>query len=1036
MYHCVGHLVTTKFCFRQALNALIKVTRLSDGQGFLHQLASHGCRRELDQFLRNVRAEQQKNHQPSLQDDIVRAVNHQDNFGRTALHYAAACTERSDNNSVLCASTLIEAGASSSTLDLLGQLPMHRACDTSHQAFVKFLIESSILKNDLRVADVEGYTGLLLAARAGSIDICRLILDHADDAILQHTLMHQSALHFAVLHAPQITGLLVELLIERGADVSKKQFDGLTAGELAARQVEQGHVLWPETVAWLLTGQRGRPATPPQQAMLHLSAAVKAGDLGYVTKVLQGLKEMRKKVLNTSKDNQGFMLLHLAACFGHLQLCRSLITMGSKVDLMNDDKSTPLHLALASNQTAIAELLLQSKADPLLTDSLGFNSLHIAAATKGVKSIISSIFKSAGLQMKTRLSSARDIHGLTPVHVACLAGNLEVLTLICVEDSSAVHFRTHPPKNSSLSSKPKNEKASDSLEFSSETSIMLCLDFEDELLALKMIRVLVGAGCNPFTPRDPDNKTPAIVALERNLTHIVDYWLDEVGPLDTQEWTSIQTDRLFVSAGENRLDELRTAFEPPPIGRRLNCDMKNEKGETVLLAAAARSASSSIAYLLTRGCNVNLQNADGNTSMHLACLNVDVEEAKLLFEKSTSLVHSLEIRKHATAAAAKEDAASKGLSGRSVERYVLNAVDAVVRSENKKWTKDYLLPGSPYEMLNLDIGNCEGDTPLHIAALLGNLSLVEFLISVGADASEKNKQHLTALEVARLAKCTKVLERLKEAEYKRRAVKMQEEREDRVAVAKKEVMRCTRLRQENAGGDADVRAKIGKEVDRARIEFRNASEAATLESCMEVQRMKYKQDTEFVKTAVFAHRMLEAIASDNIDELIKLIVLIDDVTQLASTIIPDLSPRDMTAEASKIFFLSWKREKAPSKEEHDSEQHSPARKKQREAAEAAGVPRRAAPMLHVTVALGKAKCLELLLRLGVPANWCIEGYITPLHIACQLQQIDACKILISHGASVEARNEQGRAVIYIYAMSIYLKGYICEQLICFKYINI
>ena len=60
--------------------------------------------------------------------------------------------------------------------------------------------------------------------------------------------------------------------------------------ELAARQVEQGHVLWPETVAWLLTGQRGRPATPPHEAMLHLSAAVKAGDLGFVAKVLQDLK--------------------------------------------------------------------------------------------------------------------------------------------------------------------------------------------------------------------------------------------------------------------------------------------------------------------------------------------------------------------------------------------------------------------------------------------------------------------------------------------------------------------------------------------------------------------------------------------------------------------------------------------------------------------------------------------------------------------------------------------------------------------------
>ena len=53
--------------------------------------------------------------------------------------------------------------------------------------------------------------------------------------------------------------------------------------------------------------------------------------------------------------------------------------MGSKVDVMGDNKSTPLHLPLASNQTAIAELLLDYKADPLLSDFFGFNALHVTA---------------------------------------------------------------------------------------------------------------------------------------------------------------------------------------------------------------------------------------------------------------------------------------------------------------------------------------------------------------------------------------------------------------------------------------------------------------------------------------------------------------------------------------------------------------------------------------------------------------------------------------------------------------------------------
>ena len=44
-----------------------------------------------------------------------------------------------------------------------------------------------------------------------------------------------------------------------------------------------------------------------------------------------------------------------------------------------------------------------------------------------------------------------------------------------------------------------------------------------QVLALKMIRVLVAAQCSPFTPREPDDKTPAMVAEERGLTEIVAY---------------------------------------------------------------------------------------------------------------------------------------------------------------------------------------------------------------------------------------------------------------------------------------------------------------------------------------------------------------------------------------------------------------------------------------------------------------------------------------------------------------------------------
>ena len=46
-----------------------------------------------------------------------------------------------------------------------------------------------------------------------------------------------------------------------------------------------------------------------------------------------------------------------------------------------------------------------------------------------------------------------------------------------------------------------------------------------------------------------------------------------------------------------------------------------------------------------------------------------------------------------------------------MQRYVSNAVDALVRAEHNKCTNDYLLPGSPYQMLDINVPNNEGNPP-------------------------------------------------------------------------------------------------------------------------------------------------------------------------------------------------------------------------------------------------------------------------------------------------------------------------------------
>lgn len=253
-----------------------------------------------------------------------------------------------------------------------------------------------------------------------------------------------------------------------------------------------------------------------------------------------------------------------------------------------------------------------------------------------------------------------------------------------------------------------------------------------------------------------------------------------------------------------------------------------------------------------------------------------------------------------------------------------------------------------------------------------------------------------------------VLEPLREAQFKDAGESLQVERRKRVKLAKESLKICMRRRKENLAADADVRAKISRQVEQAQQELKNATEAATLKSCVEEQRRLYTKDLEFQKTTAFARLLLAAIKGDSMHKLLKLLALTDDVVSSASSLIPDLTPRDVTSHAAKVLFPSWKAPPPPSSDVLAGE--GPVRKRQREEAEIAAMPRRAVPILHVACALNKAACLDLLLSLGVPANWDIEGYIMPIHIACHLRYIECCRILIAAGAAVEARNAQVRSL--------------------------
>lgn len=83
------------------------------------------------------------------------------------------------------------------------------------------------------------------------------------------------------------------------------------------------------------------------------------------------------------KKEDGFAALHLAALNGHREVAAILLSQNggrAKVDLRNNRRQTPLHLATSQGHWSLVELLVHHNADVGSTDEDGDTVLHIAIA--------------------------------------------------------------------------------------------------------------------------------------------------------------------------------------------------------------------------------------------------------------------------------------------------------------------------------------------------------------------------------------------------------------------------------------------------------------------------------------------------------------------------------------------------------------------------------------------------------------------------------------------------------------------------------
>lgn len=131
-------------------------------------------------------------------------------------------------------------------------------------------------------------------------------------------------------------------------------------------------------------------------------------------------RAIRDIQLAHTKDMHGNYPLHMSVLMRKPELvkryCCILFILEASLDMFNDEKHTPLHLAVRDNSVEIVEILLAFGANPSIRDSRGNTCLHLATAIRSSESLK---LLAESVNSKDELNSFNNF-GITPLHIAMM----------------------------------------------------------------------------------------------------------------------------------------------------------------------------------------------------------------------------------------------------------------------------------------------------------------------------------------------------------------------------------------------------------------------------------------------------------------------------------------------------------------------------------------------------------------------------------------------------------------------------------------
>jgi len=667
---------------------------------------------------------------------------------------AAAATELATPALVLATETLLNA-------TVIDQ-------EEASMAIMRALLDAGADPNARRMRD--NITSLLLAVRHSHQAAVRMLIERGADVHLQR---HDgsTALHVACLESSY--GIVMQIL-GKGPSIDARMTSGLTPLFVACQGGRSN------IIEELLERGADPNARVPSSGATPIIMAIQSLNLDSV----KMLVEYGAEIKGNDETDETVPPLIMAVQLENLPIVEYLVEHGADPNVMVAGGVSPLHVAVHKNNSEMVRLLIQKGADPgYYQDGSGSVLMHCAArgnaevaevllsaganpnayqgaedrplfiaAEQGFAKLVSHL-----IRYKADVNWRHPVDQTTSLHLAVESGHVDVVNMLLEAgaDASAANIHGVTPlliacvRNSSeiALSVIRAGAELDTIARNGATPLLAATQSDNEVI----VNALLQAGAD-VEFMNSDGYTPLLVAVRHNSTRSLPAILRAGPNLRKAALDNISPAKLAVMCNHSNVLKslLEKGVDPDEctgtgsicllnaavcgssvdtinvlLQSQADVNFQDGDGVTPLISAVRANRSSVAKTLLAAGANPNITDKDGFGPLHYYFLLKNTEMIRIFMQHNSTDINLV----------------SRGTAKRDTNQ--VTALFVAVNEGHEIQATHLLEFGA-----NPNIPNEESLTPLGNAAWQGNLRMCDLLLRFHANIDALNTNGATALFLA------------------------------------------------------------------------------------------------------------------------------------------------------------------------------------------------------------------------------------------------------------------------------------------------